>query len=69
MQKLIDSIDLPAGLRELDPDGLTQVAEELRQELIATILSCGGHFASSLGVTELSVALHHSFNTPEDRII
>jgi len=69
MQKLIDSIDLPSGLRKLSSEDLVQVAEELREELISTILSCGGHFASSLGVTELTVALHHCFNTPHDKLL
>lgn len=69
MSKLIDSIDLPGGLRTLSLPELEQVAGELRQELIDAVASAGGHFASSLGATELSVALHHIFNTPNDRLV
>lgn len=69
MPKQIDSIELPHGLRTLTPDQLRSVADELRDELIDTVASAGGHFASSLGATELTVVLHHLFNTPEDRII
>lgn len=67
--KLIDTLELPAGLRNLDVAALTQVADELRDELIDTVSSSGGHFASSLGTTEISVALHHLFDTPHDRLV
>ncbi len=67
--KLIDTISLPEGLRELDSDQLEQVAAELRDELIDTVSESGGHFASSLGANEITVALHHSFNTPDDKLI
>ncbi|MCB0332801.1 MAG: 1-deoxy-D-xylulose-5-phosphate synthase [Bdellovibrionales bacterium] len=67
--KLIDSITLPEGLRDLDPEQLEQVADELRDELIDSISESGGHFASSLGTNELTVALHHSFQTPDDKLI
>jgi 1-deoxy-D-xylulose-5-phosphate synthase len=66
---LIDSIKLPEGLRSLSDDELEQVAEELREELIHSVSRSGGHFASSLGVTELSVALHATFHTPQDRVL
>lgn len=69
MDKLIDTLRLPSGLRDLDVAALERVCEELRDELIDSVAISGGHFASSLGVTEISVALHHSFNTPQDRII
>lgn len=69
MEKLIDQIDLPGGLRRLDTKALDQVAQELRDELIDCVSTSGGHFASSLGATEISVALHHCFNTPTDRLI
>ncbi|MCO6429741.1 MAG: 1-deoxy-D-xylulose-5-phosphate synthase [Deltaproteobacteria bacterium] len=69
MGKLVDSIDLPGGLRELDIASLNIVAAELRDELIDVVSNCGGHFASSLGATEITVALHHVFDTPHDRII
>jgi 1-deoxy-D-xylulose-5-phosphate synthase len=66
---LIDTLTLPEDLRALDETSLIQVADELRNELISLVSQSGGHFASSLGVTELSVVLHTIFNTPEDRII
>jgi 1-deoxy-D-xylulose-5-phosphate synthase len=69
MLKLIDQIALPNGLRSLDVSQLKQVASELRNELIDTVAVSGGHFASSLGVTELTVALHHIFDTPHDRLV
>ncbi|MBN8549644.1 MAG: 1-deoxy-D-xylulose-5-phosphate synthase [Deltaproteobacteria bacterium] len=69
MAKLIDTIQLPQGLRSLNAEELKQVSTELRDELIDSVANSGGHFASSLGATELSVALHHSFNTPEDRLV
>lgn len=68
-KKLIDSLPLPAGLRALSASELEQVAHELREELIDTVSESGGHFASSLGSTEISVALHHVFNTPHDRLV
>jgi 1-deoxy-D-xylulose-5-phosphate synthase len=69
MEKLIDSLNLPIDLRTLTVKELETVAAELREELVATISTIGGHFASSLGTTELSVALHHLFQTPDDRIV
>ncbi len=69
MSKLIDTIELPRGLRTLSLEELKTVAHELRDELIETVSGCGGHFASSLGANEISVALHHVFQTPDDRII
>ncbi len=67
--KIIDSISLPQGLRLLDNAQLKVVAKELREELIDSVAESGGHFASSLGTTELTVALHHLFETPNDKII
>jgi 1-deoxy-D-xylulose-5-phosphate synthase len=69
MSKIIDTLDLPSGLRSLNKEQLDQVSQELRQELITTISECGGHFASSLGTTELSVVLHYLFDTPHDKLI
>lgn len=68
-QKLIDTLKLPEDLRALSPEALGQVAKELRNELIDTVSRSGGHFASSLGTTEISVALHKVFDTPHDRLI
>lgn len=69
MKKLIDSIDLPSELRELSPAQLQQICAELRDELIDTVAESGGHLASSLGVAEITVALHYLFDTPFDRIV
>ncbi len=69
MEKLIDKISLPQGLRSLSCQELEQVANELRSELIDSVAMSGGHLASSLGVTELTVALHHAFETPRDKLI
>ncbi|MES9879840.1 MAG: 1-deoxy-D-xylulose-5-phosphate synthase [Sedimenticola sp.] len=63
------SIDLPADLRRLDESQLVRLTEELRDFLIATVSQTGGHFASGLGVVELTVALHYIFNTPHDRLV
>jgi 1-deoxy-D-xylulose-5-phosphate synthase len=68
-EKLIDTLKLPEDLRTLSVTELEQVASELRDELIDTVSASGGHFASSLGATELSVALHRVFDTPHDRLI
>ncbi|MCB2386258.1 1-deoxy-D-xylulose-5-phosphate synthase [Thalassolituus alkanivorans] len=66
---LLDSIDSPAELRALDADLLPQVCAELREFLLYSVGQSGGHFAAGLGVVELTVALHHAFNTPEDRLV
>jgi 1-deoxy-D-xylulose-5-phosphate synthase len=66
---LLEKIDLPTQLRELSENELLQLAIELRQFLIETLSRTGGHFASNLGVVELTIALHYVFNTPDDRII
>lgn len=67
--KIIDSIELPSGLRGCSPTDLESICKELRDELIDAVATSGGHFASSLGATEITVALHHLFNTPHDRVI
>lgn len=68
-EKLIETLKLPEDLRSLSLAELEQVASELRDELIDTVSASGGHFASSLGATELTVALHRVFDTPHDRLI
>lgn len=67
--RLLGSLELPQGLRSLSIPDLKRVAAELRDELIDVVSECGGHFASSLGATEITVALHHSFATPRDRLV
>jgi len=66
---LLDQIDIPADLRRLPEHDLRQLADELRAELIDAVSITGGHFGASLGVVELTVALHYVFDTPRDRLI
>ncbi len=66
---LLDQIKSPADLRNLKESDLPQVAAELRAETINAVAVTGGHLGSGLGVVELTVALHHVFNTPNDRLI
>jgi 1-deoxy-D-xylulose-5-phosphate synthase len=66
---LLESIHLPEDLRRLPPSKLTAVADELRQFLIQSVSTRGGHFAAGLGTVELTVALHYIFNTPYDRLV
>ena len=68
-QELLPNIKLPADLRALPLEALPQVCSELRQEIIQEMANNPGHFASGLGVVELTVALHYVFNTPRDRIV
>lgn len=68
-EKLIDCLKLPEDLRGLSTNELEQLAHELRNELIDTVSRSGGHFASSLGTTEITIALHKVFDTPHDRLI
>lgn len=62
-------IDSPADLKKLEPAQLHQVCNELRQYIIDVVSVHGGHFAASLGVVELSVALHYVYNTPYDQLV
>lgn len=66
---LLDRIDSPEALRRLRPEQLPELAEELRHFLAWSVSQSGGHFGAGLGVVELTLALHYSFNTPEDRIV
>jgi len=66
---ILDRINSPADLKELGPDDLIQLSRELREFIIDIVSSNPGHFGASLGVVELTIALHYVFNTPEDRII
>ena len=66
---LLSKIEYPEDLRKLKIDELPQVCEELRSDIIDEVSMNPGHFASSLGVVEITVALHYVFNTPEDRLV
>lgn len=66
---LLSKIEYPDDLRKLKIDELPQVCAELRNDIIDEVSMNPGHFASSLGVVEITVALHYVFNTPEDRLV
>src|SRR5471032_3551758 len=66
---LLDTIHLPADTRSLTGAELKQLADELRAETIDAVSTTGGHLGSGLGVVELTVALHHVFETPRDIVI
>jgi len=66
---VLDSIDSPHDLRALKPQDLKQLANELREETISAVSVTGGHLGAGLGVVELTVALHHVFDTPRDKLI
>ena len=67
--ELLNHINYPDDLRKLTVDQLPQVCDELRQTIVQELSVNPGHLASSLGVVELTVALHYVYNTPEDRIV
>ena len=67
--RLLSKIHYPEDLRQLKVEELPQVCDELRQDIVQELSVNPGHLASSLGVTEITVALHYVFNTPEDRIV
>jgi 1-deoxy-D-xylulose-5-phosphate synthase len=69
VSRLLDKIDSPSDLRALKPQDLKQVAQELREETVSAVSVTGGHLGAGLGVVELTVALHHVFDTPRDRLI
>jgi len=66
---LLSKIDSPTDLRALPPESLPEVCRELREYLINTVATRGGHFAAGLGTVELTVALHYVFDTPDDRLV
>ena len=66
---LLDEVQVPADLRELEESDLVQLADELREYLLYVVGQTGGHFGAGLGVVELTVALHYIFDTPHDRLV
>ena len=66
---LLDKVQYPSDLRQLDESELRQFADELRTETIDSVSVTGGHFGASLGVVELTTAIHYIFDTPHDRLI
>jgi 1-deoxy-D-xylulose-5-phosphate synthase len=69
MYPLLDTINSPAQLRELEQKKLPQFAKELRDFLIDSVAKTGGHLSSNLGTVELTIALHYVFNTPHDQLV
>ena len=67
--KLLNNVNFPADIKKLSTQELKTLSEELRQEMIEAVSQTGGHLGAGLGVVELTVALHHIFNTPNDKII
>ncbi len=67
--QLLSQIEYPSDLRKLSKEQLHQVCDELRQFIIDTVSVHGGHFGASLGVVELTVALHYAYNTPYDQLV
>lgn len=66
---LLDTVTKPADIRQYDLDQLKQLADEVRREMIDAVSVTGGHLGAGLGVVELTVALHHVFATPDDKLI
>ncbi len=66
---LLNTIESPADLRHLNTSELVQLARELREFLIETVSTTGGHLSAGLGTVELTIALHHVYNTPHDRLV
>ena len=69
MTPLLDSIQSPADVRRLSPAQLPALADELRAFLINSVSQTGGHLSSNLGTVELTIAMHHVYNTPHDRLV
>jgi Deoxyxylulose-5-phosphate synthase len=67
--KLLNNVNFPSDIKKLSTQELKTLSEELRQEMIEAVSQTGGHLGAGLGVVELTVALHHTFNTPNDKII
>jgi 1-deoxy-D-xylulose-5-phosphate synthase len=69
MARLLDCIEYPSDIRLVKVEQLVTLAQEIREEVISVVSEVGGHFASTLGAVELTLALHYVFNTPHDRIV
>jgi 1-deoxy-D-xylulose-5-phosphate synthase len=68
-RRLLDAVNNPQELKKLSPELLPQLAQEIREKIISTVARTGGHLAPSLGVVELTIALHYVFDCPRDKII
>ncbi|GHT45197.1 1-deoxy-D-xylulose-5-phosphate synthase 1 [Endomicrobiia bacterium] len=69
IMKILDTVNNPQDLKKIKKENLPILAEEIREEIINTISKNGGHLASSLGVVDLTIAMHYVFNCPNDKII
>lgn len=67
--QILDRVNTPADMRDLDAEQLKQLANEVRAEVIDSVSVTGGHLGAGLGVVELTVAIHHVFDTPHDKLI
>jgi 1-deoxy-D-xylulose-5-phosphate synthase len=68
-RRLLDAVNNPQELKKLSPELLPQLAQEIREKIISTVAHTGGHLAPSLGVVELTIALHYVFDCPRDKIV
>jgi len=66
---LLDNIEFPSDLRQLETSQLTTLSDELRSFLISSVSKSGGHLSAGLGTIELTVALHYIFDTPTDKLV
>jgi 1-deoxy-D-xylulose-5-phosphate synthase len=66
---LLDTVEYPVHIKNFNSQQLKQLCKELRSDIVHTVSQTGGHLSSSLGVVELSVAMHYVFNAPDDKII
>lgn len=69
MSQILDRIENPGDIKELNPDELKTLAGEIRERLLLTISKTGGHLGSNMGVVELTIAMHYVFNTPADKFV
>ena len=69
MSKILSKINSPTDLKKLPLEKLDELSSEVRQLVIDTVSETGGHLASSLGVVELTIALHYIFDTPKDKLV
>ena len=68
-EKLLDKVQLPEGIKDLSLDALKTLSEEIRDRIIKVVTEKGGHFGGPLGAVELTVALHHVYNSPVDKMV
>ena len=69
MGKLLTGIKGPEDIKKMDVSQLESLAQEIREEIIDRVSQNGGHLGPNLGVVELTLALHHTFSTPDDKIV